>query len=52
MYDPKTQIEDFLTSVENYGRANSVFNQQKYIAVAQAAMSATSEGIELQSNIE
>ena len=52
VYDPKTPIEDFLTSVENYGRANGVFNTQKFISVAQAAMSATSEGMELQSNIE
>ena len=52
VYDPKTPIEDFLTSVENYGRANGVFDTQKYISVAQAAMSATSEGMELQSNIE
>ena len=52
VYDPKTPIEDFLTSVENYGRANGVHDSYKYIAVAQAAMSATSEGMELQSNIE
>ena len=52
VYDPKTPIEDFLTSVENYGRANSVYDTQKFIAVAQAAMSATSEGMQLQSNIE
>ncbi|CBY10892.1 unnamed protein product [Oikopleura dioica] len=52
VYDPKTPIEDFLTSVENYGRANSVYDTQKFISVAQAAMSATSEGMQLQSSIE
>jgi len=52
VYDSKTPIEDLLTAVENYGRANSVYDTQKFIVVAQAAMSATSEGMQLQSSIE
>lgn len=51
-FDPEAPIEDFIQGVEAYGRANGVVDAQKYIGVAQAAMSITTEGMQLQSSIE